>query len=90
MKDLESIEKKLAKVEKNAKIAGDKIAKKTYEYLINIKQKLEQGIPYQNSNLSEEENEAIKVVICLLKKPVLYVCNVDEKLSNKKINMLTI
>jgi len=84
MKDLESIEKKIAKIEKNAKIAGDKTAKKTYEYLINIKQNLERGIPIRTLNLSEEENEAIKDCYLLTQKPVLYVCNVDEKSINQE------
>lgn len=79
LKDLESVETKMKKVEKMAKTGNDKEAKKAYDILSNLKNLLEQGKSARSANLSE--NEMVHVADCCLLtiKPVLYVCNVDEK-----------
>ncbi len=79
LKDLESVEAKIKKVEKMAKTGNDKDAKKAFDVLSNLKELLEQGKSARSANLSE--NEVVHVADCCLLtiKPVLYVCNVDEK-----------
>jgi GTP-binding protein YchF len=89
LKDLESVETKIKKVEKMAKTGNDKDAKKAYEVLSGIKELLEQGKSARAANLSE--NDMMHVADCCLLtiKPVLYVCNVDEasvKTGNKYVD----
>ena len=79
LKDLDSVEKGLQRVEKMAKTGGDKDAKKKLEVMIAVKQHLEQGKNVRAMDLSAEEQELIYDLHLLTSKPVLYVCNVDEK-----------
>jgi GTP-binding protein YchF len=89
LKDLETVEAKLKRVEKQAKTGNDKDAKKAYDILSNLKTLLEEGKSARAANLSE--TELIHVADCCLLtiKPVLYVCNVDEgsvKNGNKYVD----
>ena len=79
LKDLESVEAKLKKVEKMAKTGNDKDAKKAFDVLSNLKELLEQGKSARSANLSEQEMIHVADCCLLTIKPVLYVCNVDEK-----------
>ncbi len=78
LKDLESIEKKLVKVERAAK-SGDKEAKAAAEVLQKCKEHLEAFKPIRQLELSREEHKAVEDLFLLTEKPVMYVCNVDEK-----------
>lgn len=77
LKDLESIDKKLQKTEKAAKI-GDKDAKKTYEVLTLYKEHLSAGKSARSLVMDEKDKECIEDLQLLTAKPVMYVCNVDE------------
>lgn len=77
LKDLESIDKKLGKVEKMAK-AGDAKAKAELDVVMRCKDQLENGRNVRELNLSDEEKEAVADLFLLTDKPVLYVANVDE------------
>lgn len=79
LKDLETITKKIQKVEKMAKTGGDKAAKKAYEVCMVIKQHLESGKSVRTAPIVEEDKEHIADLCLLTEKPVLYVCNVDEQ-----------
>ena len=74
LKDLDSIEKKLAKVSKSSVMSDKKAA----EILLKIKATLEQGKSVRTLGLDETELEHIEDLGLLTAKPVLYVCNVDE------------
>lgn len=78
LKDLDTVSKRIQKVEKMAKTGGDKEAKKTYDVLSVIKETLESGKSVRTAPLSEEDFDFIKDLGLLTQKPVLYVCNVDE------------
>lgn len=78
LKDLETIDAKLKRVEKQAKTGNDKDAKKAYDVLLNIKTLLEQGKSARAANLSEMDMIHVADCCLLTIKPVLYVCNVDE------------
>ncbi len=78
LKDLESVEKGMARVEKQAKTGSDKDAKKKYDLIVAIKAHLEQGKNVRSMELSVEDKAAIADLHLLTVKPVLYVCNVDE------------
>ncbi|WP_299290835.1 redox-regulated ATPase YchF [uncultured Mucilaginibacter sp.] len=77
LKDLESIEKKLQKVERAAK-TGDKEAKKAFEVLGIFKQHLQAGKSARTAQVAPEDLEYVEDLFLLTLKPVLYVCNVDE------------
>ena len=77
LKDMESVEKKIQKVERAAK-SGDKDAKKAFEILTDFKNTLAQGKSARQLETSPEDREHIADLYLLTDKPVLYVCNIDE------------
>lgn len=88
LKDLETVEAKLKRVEKQAKTGNDKDAKKAYDILLNLKNLLEAGKSARAANLSEQDMVHVADCCLLTIKPVLYVCNVDEgsvKTGNKYV-----
>jgi len=78
LKDLETVLKKIQKVEKMAKTGGDKEAKKAYEVCTVVKNHLESGKSARTAPIADEDQEYIADLFLLTAKPVLYVCNVDE------------
>ena len=78
LKDLETIENRIAKVAKQAQTGGDKIAKRQYDILVRYKEVLEQGLCARTLELDKEERKVVSDLNLLTDKPVLYVCNVDE------------
>ena len=78
LKDLETIESQMAKVQKTA-AAGNKDAKVLAKVLTAYKEVLEQG---KNARVvtfdTKEEQDAAHNLFLLTAKPVLYVCNVGE------------
>ena len=79
LKDLETVENRIAKVAKQAQTGGDKIAKRQYDILIRYKEALEQGLSARTVELDKEEKKVMQDLNLLTDKPVLYLCNVDEK-----------
>jgi hypothetical protein len=78
IKDLETVESRLSKVEKAGK-AGDKDAKKLADLLTRYRDALQQGRSCRSVALINEEEERLAHDLFLLtNKPVLYVCNVDD------------
>ncbi|MCH5230391.1 MAG: redox-regulated ATPase YchF [Muribaculaceae bacterium] len=79
LKDLETIESRLAKTEKAAKSGGDKNAKMQLGVLQAYKEALEQGKPARSVTFETvDEQKFAKELFLLTNKPVLYVCNVDD------------
>lgn len=79
IKDLETIESRIAKVQKQAQTGGDKQAKQAYEVLIKYKEALEQGKSARTVTFETKDEQKIAHELFLLtSKPVMYVCNVDE------------
>jgi GTP-binding protein YchF len=76
LKDLESVEKKIQRTEKQARI--DPKLKAELDVLIRCKDFLEKGKSIRELNLSKEEKMAVADLFLLTGKPVLYVANVDE------------
>lgn len=76
LKDLEGVEKKIVKVEKQVRI--DPKLKGEYEVLLRCKQHLEKGKSVRELELTKQEKLAIADLFLLTDKPVLYVANVDE------------
>jgi len=78
LKDLESVDKKLVKVERSAR-TGDKEAKEALPALEIYKAHLEKGLSARSAPVNEEQKKQVADLFLLTAKPVLYVCNVDEK-----------
>lgn len=76
--DLESLEKRLVKLEKKA-ATGDKEAKQLAGLMRKATDLLEDGKPARLADISPVEEKAWKGLQLLTAKPVLYVCNVDEQ-----------
>ena len=80
LRDLETIESRINKVQKQAQTGGDREAKVQYEVLKRYKEALEQGRSARTVELINKDEEKIAHELFLLtNKPVLYVCNVDDK-----------
>ena len=79
LKDLETIEARLAKTQKQATSGSDKNAKRQVELLLQYKSVLEQGLSARTVELDKEDRKLVADLNLLTDKPVLYVCNVDEK-----------
>ena len=92
LKDLETIESRIQKVQKQAQTGGDKLAKMTYDILLKYKDALEQGKSARSVQFeTRDEQKIAKELFLLTSKPVLYVCNVDEKSAvkgNKYVEMV--
>jgi GTP-binding protein YchF len=76
LKDLDSVEKKMQKTEKQIKL--DPKYKVELEVLKKCKAHLEKGKSIRELDLDKEEKMAIADLFLLTDKPVLYVANVDE------------
>ena len=79
LKDLETVESRLAKTLKQAQTGGDKVAKMQYEVLRQIKEALDKGLPARSVHFdTPDEQKFFRELFLLTAKPVLYVCNVDD------------
>lgn len=77
LKDLDSIEKKISRVERAAK-SGDVKMKKELAVLQLFRDTLQAGKNARTITVSEEERSAVADLQLLTSKPVIYVANVDE------------
>ncbi len=77
LKDLESVDKKIQRLEKIAK-SGDAVAKKDLAVLQKFKNHLEAGKNARSLVVTEEDKKAIYDIHLLTIKPVIYVANVEE------------
>ncbi len=93
LKDLESVEKKIARVERAVK-GGDPKVKKELSSLKIFREALLAGKNIRAVEASEDDLEVIEDLQLLTAKPVIYVANVDEgsvvtgnKYSNELVEM---
>ncbi|NOZ47618.1 MAG: redox-regulated ATPase YchF [Chlorobi bacterium] len=78
VKDLESVEKKILRLEKVVK-SGDKDAKRGIEVLNTYKAHLENFENARTAPVKDEDKKYIYDLFLFTAKPIMYVCNVDEK-----------
>lgn len=77
--DLDSIDKKITKIEKVAKTGGDKKIKAEYDALKKVQDALGKGLPARTVTLEEADIPFVRDLHLLTMKPVLYVCNVNDQ-----------
>ncbi|GAA5520669.1 redox-regulated ATPase YchF [Aliifodinibius salicampi] len=77
LKDLESVEKRLESLKRDAK-SGEKEDLKRMEVVQRLKEHLENGNAARTFDAKEEEQQAYRELFLLSDKPVLYACNVSE------------
>jgi ribosome-binding ATPase len=76
--DLDQVEKKLAKSEKQYQTTGDKTMRAMVEGARKVHTALAAGKPAKTAALDDEEREAVGDLHLLTMKPVLYVANIGE------------
>jgi len=81
LRDLDSVLKKISKVEKIAK-TGNAQAKKEYEILNLYKSTLEEGKNARSLEVPKEDKVVIADLQLLTEKPVIYVANVEEEAAS--------
>lgn len=75
--DLETVEKRIGKVERQAK-SGEKQYLEELSVLKRIKAGLEDNKPARNIEFNEDEKEIVNQMFLLTSKPVIYVANISE------------
>jgi ribosome-binding ATPase len=92
LKDLETLESRIQRVQKMAQTGGDKQAKQQYEVYSAIKAALDKGQSARTVTFQNKDEEKIaRELFLLTSKPVLYICNVDEASAvngNKYVDMV--
>jgi len=78
VKDLESVEKKLQRIERLVK-AGDKEAKHGIEVLSKVRDHIGSFNNARTLELKPEEKKNVDDLFLLTMKPVMFVCNVDAE-----------
>ncbi|MEE9372378.1 MAG: redox-regulated ATPase YchF [Saprospiraceae bacterium] len=81
LKDIETVEKRLDKVKKNAK-SGNKEDVKLVEIVQSLLKHLEEENPARTFAIEKDFSEIWSELSLLTAKPILYVCNVDEASAN--------
>lgn len=76
--DLDSIDKRLKRIEKAAKTTTDKKLKMEYEVTARANEALGKGLPARSVAINELEAPFMKELHLLTSKPVLYACNVSD------------
>ena len=78
LKDLDAVERKTQRIQKQAKVSGDPKTKHEYDILMQCQQCLNDGKNIRSLNFSKEDRAIFADLCFLTDKPVLYVANVDE------------
>jgi GTP-binding protein YchF len=76
--DLESVERQLAKAEKNAK-TNEKEAIVYRDLLKRVRDHLDRGLPLRSMELDDNDKARLRDLHLITAKPVMYIANVDEK-----------
>jgi GTP-binding protein YchF len=76
--DLDTVEKRYAKVEKAARVSADSKVKAEASALFKYLEALREGKPARVVEFTDEERTAARELQLITAKPVLFVANVDE------------
>ncbi|HZN91646.1 MAG TPA: redox-regulated ATPase YchF [Myxococcales bacterium] len=80
LKDLETVEKRRERTQKNTKVPGKagEEARAELALLDRVKAGLDQGLRVKAQGLSGEDHDRLRELFLLTDKPVLYVANINE------------
>jgi GTP-binding protein YchF len=86
LKDLETVEKRRERAQKNSKAAGKagEEAKAELALLDKVKAGLDAGVTVRAQKLSPDEHRQLRELFLLTDKPVLYVANIGESQLGKE------
>jgi len=86
LKDLETVEKRRERAQKNSKAAGKagEGAKAELALLDKVKAGLDAGVTVRAQKLSPDEHRQLRELFLLTDKPVLYVANIGESQLGKE------
>lgn len=76
--DLDSVDKKIKRIEKMAKTSSDPKIKMEYDVTNRVHIALGKGLPARSVQTDDLEAPFVKELHLLTSKPVLYVCNVSD------------
>ncbi len=76
--DIETLQKKVNSLEKKSK-SGNKTIINQINLISIILDKLNNDMSIKNFNFSEEDKKFFKSLNLITSKPIIYICNVDEK-----------
>ena len=76
--DIESLDKQIQNFAKKAK-SGDKDLKRQYDFMCDVKARLDEGEPARTVDVPEDQVTTFKTLQLLSASPMLYVCNVNEE-----------
>ena len=82
LKDLETLDNRISKTQKQARTGGDKDALKALAVCEQFKAHLEKGLNARSLEMDAERRALIADLSLLTDKPVMYVCNVDPDSAN--------
>ena len=82
--DLEIVEDRLDKIERIARVSKDKGAAET-EVLTRVKHILEKGEFVNTADFDESEREIIHSANLIASKPIFYIANVDEEITDPEL-----
>lgn len=78
--DLQTIDNRISKVERKAKMGSDKEAKLEYDTLLKVKTGLEANKSVSDIDLDDSERAVLMGYHLLTDKPVIFVANIEESL----------
>jgi hypothetical protein len=84
LKDIESVQKKLDSVEKLARV-GKKDAQDEVKVLEKVLEKLNEGVPVIDIQLTKSEKETIKNLWLLTSKPRMFILNTREGVAEEDL-----
>ena len=91
LKDLDTIDARIQKVQKQAQTGGDKTAKQTYDILVKYKEALEQGKSARTVKFeTKDEQKIARELFLLTSKPVMYVDMVREAVKDEDAEILIV
>ena len=79
MSDLDTVTKRIEKIENKARILKDKESVAEMSALTPLKEALEQGFAARTVKLTQEQEDIVKNYHLLTKKSIIYVANVGEE-----------
>lgn len=76
--DLDAVEKRRQKIEKNAKASKDPKALQELDLVVRLNDALNAGKPARTVQTDDQTEPILKAMMLLTAKPTLYACNVSE------------